>query len=150
MQKLFLLILILFHLSFINSYAQMPDCSKVLFYEDNITIGSCVLNVYKADTYEQKLCGMLNFTDKTFYKDGMIFMGNSKRIESHNFHTMGMNMTIRIMGIVLNENGKYSVYNKDAKYSPPNIPSVTIYGNAVFETSEHKYNKLKSCLYNKE
>ena len=54
----------------------MPDCSKVTFYEDNITIGSCRLHVYKAETDQQKICGMLNFTDDTFIKDGMIFTGN--------------------------------------------------------------------------
>ena len=47
----------------------MPDCSKVAFGEDNITVGSCKLNVYKAETYEQKVCGMLNFTDETFLKE---------------------------------------------------------------------------------
>ena len=40
------------------SYAQifitrMPDCSKVTFYEDNITIGTCKLNVYMAYTFHR-------------------------------------------------------------------------------------------------
>ena len=66
-----------------QSYAQifitgMPDCSKVTFYEDNITIGSCRLNVYMAYTDEQKICGMLNFTDDTFIKDGMLFVDNDE------------------------------------------------------------------------
>ncbi len=38
-----------------QSYAQifiskMPNCSKVTFYEDNIIIGSCKMNVYIAYT----------------------------------------------------------------------------------------------------
>lgn len=134
-----------------TSYGQffsMPDCSKVTFGEDNITIGSCKLNVYKAENYEQKVCGMLNFTDETFLKDGMIFIGDNSRIKSHNFHTEGMKMTIRIMGIVLQNNSNYKVYNNDAKYSPPGLPSVVIYGNSVFETSEEKFKKLNKCMFN--
>ncbi len=128
----------------------MPDCSKVIFYEDNITIGSCRLNVYKAETDQQKICGMLNFTDDTFIKDGMIFTGNEKK--NHYFHTEGMKMDIRIMGIVkTSDNNTYKVYNNDAKYSPPGIKSVIIYGNAVFETSEKKYQGiLNKCLFNLE
>ena len=128
----------------------MPDCSKVIFYEDNITIGSCRLNVYKAETDQQKICGMLNFTDDTFIKDGMIFTGNE--VQNHYFHTEGMKMDIRIMGIVkTSDNNTYKVYNNDAKYSPPGIKSVIIYGNTVFETSEKKYQGiLNKCLFNLE
>ncbi|HIZ89870.1 MAG TPA: hypothetical protein H9804_07980 [Candidatus Mucispirillum faecigallinarum] len=128
----------------------MPDCSKVTFYEDNITIGSCRLHVYKAETDQQKICGMLNFTDDTFIKDGMIFTGNEEK--NHYFHTEGMKMDIRIMGIVkTSDNNTYKVYNNDAKYSPPGIKSVIIYGNAVFETSEKKYQGiLNKCLFNLE
>lgn len=144
------LMITLFLLLYSNiSYGQffsMPDCSKVDFGEDNITIGSCILNVYKAENYEQKVCGMLNFTDETFLKDGMIFIGDNSRVKSHNFHTEGMKMNIRIMGIILQKNNKYKVYNNDAKYSPPGIESVVIYGNSVFETSEKKFKKLKQCL----
>ncbi len=66
-----------------QSYAQifithMPDCSKVTFHEDNITIGSCKLNIYMAYTDEQKICGMLNFTDDTF-----IFASEIKAILAH-------------------------------------------------------------------
>lgn len=131
------------------SYSQffsMPDCSKVTFAEDNITVGSCKLNVYVAENYQQKVCGMLNFTDKTFLKDGMIFKGDDLRVKSYNFHTEGMQMNIRIMGIMLNKDNTYKVYNNDAKYSPPGIASIIIYGNSVFETSEEKYKKLKQCL----
>lgn len=148
--------LLIFLLSFTSySHAQifitsMPDCSKVTFYEDNITIGSCRLNVYKAETDQQKICGMLNFTDNTFIKDGMIFTGNEAK--NHYFHTEGMKMDIRIMGIVkTSDNNTYKVYNNDAKYSPPGIKSVIIYGNAVFETSEKKYQGiLNKCLFNLE
>ena len=123
--------LLIFLLSFTSyGHAQifitsMPDCSKVTFYEDNITIGSCRLNVYKAETDQQKICGMLNFTDNTFIKDGMIFTGNEAK--NHYFHTEGMKMDIRIMGIVkTSDNNTYKVYNNDAKYSPPGIKSVII------------------------
>lgn len=154
MYKLASLLIFLF---FITSYGHaqifitsMPDCSKVTFYEDNITIGSCRLNVYKAETDQQKICGMLNFTDNTFIKDGMIFTGNEAK--NHYFHTEGMKMDIRIMGIVkTSDNNTYKVYNNDAKYSPPGIKSVIIYGNAVFETSEKKYQDiLNKCLFNLE
>ena len=148
MKKIILLIsLFLLHSSI--SYGQffsMPDCSKVKFGEDNITIGNCKLNVYKAENYEQKVCGMLNFIDDTFLKDGMIFIGDNSRVKSHNFHTEGMQMTIRIMGIVLQDNNTYKVYNNDAKYSPPGISSIIVYGNSVYETSEEKYKKLEKCM----
>lgn len=146
-----LMITLFFLLCNNTSYGQffsMPDCSKVTFGEDNITIGSCKLNVYKAENYEQKVCGMLNFTDETFLKDGMIFVGDNSRVKSHNFHTEGMKMTIRIMGIVLQNNSTYKVYNNDAKYSPPGLQSVVIYGNSVFETSEEKFKKLNKCMFN--
>ena len=50
--------------------------------------------------------------------------------------------------IVFIKSGKfYVVYDNDAKYSPPGIKTVTIYGNGVFETSERKYqNGLNKCL----
>lgn len=150
MKKIFIImaVIILYDNFAYGQYFSMPDCSKISFSEDNITIGSCKLNVYKAETFEQKVCGMLNFTDNTFLKDGMIFIDNNSRIKSHNFHTEGMKMNIRIMGIVMQDNNTYKVYNNDAKYSPPGIASVVIYGNSVFETSEEKYKKLNKCLFN--
>ena len=51
------------------------------------------------------------------------------------------------MGVVKKADKTYIVYDNDAKYSPPGIKSVTIYGNGVFETSEKKYqNVLNKCL----
>lgn len=134
-----------------HGYAQifikrMPDCSKISFYEDNITIGKCNLHVYKAVTNEQKICGMLNFTNNTFKKDGMIFIGTNN-ITTHYFHTEGMQMDIRIMGVIRNKDGSYVVYDNDAKYSPPNIKSIIIYGHDVFETGEQQYQSyLNKCL----
>ncbi len=150
--KKIVILFVIFLSSYNISYGQFyskPDCSRVPFFEDIITVGKCKLNVYKAETYAQKLCGMLNFTDKTFAKDAMIFTGNENRIESYTFHTMNMQMTIRIMGIVKQKDGTYRVYDNDAKYSPPGISSVTIYGNAVLETSEAKFKKLKNCMITK-
>lgn len=150
---IFSLLLSLFITS--QSYAQifisqMPDCSKVTFYEDNIIIGSCRLNVYMAYTDEQKICGMLNFTDEIFKKDGMLFVDNDDYIKAHYFHTEGMKMDIRIMGVVKKTDKTYMLYDNDAKYSPPGIKSVKIYGNGVFETSEKKYqNGLNKCLIEK-
>ena len=149
MKKIILLIsLFLLHSSI--SYGQffsMPDCSKVKFGEDNITIGSCNMNVYVAYTDEQKICGMLNFTDETFVKDGMLFVDSDDKVKTHYFHTEGMKMDIRIMGVVKKADKTYTVYDNDAKYSPPGIKTVTIYGNGVFETSERKYqNGLNKCL----
>ncbi len=151
---IFLLILYVFITPFtiFDGYSQifitkMPDCSKVIFDEDNITIGFCNLNVYKAVTNEQKICGMLNFTDDTFHKDGMIFIDSDDSLKKHYFHTEGMKMDIRIIGIIKNINNSYTIYNNDVKYSPPGIKSITIYGNSVFETSEKKYqDNLNKCL----
>lgn len=135
-----------------QSYAQIfiskiPNCSKVTFYEDNIIIGSCKMNVYIAYTDEQKICGMLNFTDETFIKDGMLFIEKDDKAKTHYFHTEGMKMDIRIMGVIKQADKTYIVYNNDAKYSPSGIKTVIIYGDGVFETSEKKYqNGLNKCL----
>ncbi len=122
-----------------QSYAQifiskMPNCSKVTFYEDNIIIGSCKMNVYIAYTDEQKICGML-------------FIEKDDKAKTHYFHTEGMKMDIRIMGVIKQADKTYTVYNNDAKYSPSGIKTVIIYGDGVFETSEKKYqNGLNKCL----
>lgn len=105
------------------------------------------MNIYIAYTDEQKICGMLNFTDETFIKDGMLFIEKDDKAKTHYFHTEGMKMDIRIMGVIKQADKTYTVYNNDAKYSPSGIKTVIIYGDGVFETSEKKYqNGLNKCL----
>lgn len=154
--KILIMYTFLFFSFYITSYAQtfitkMPDCSSVSFYEDNVTIGSCKLEVYRAVTDVQKICGMLNFTYDTFRKDGMIFDSDNSKSSTHYFHTENMQIDIRIMGLIKIDNNSYKIYNNDVKYSPPGIKSITIYGNAVFETTEKKYQDyLSKCLLDME
>lgn len=126
-------------------FSSKPDCKMVNFNVENIKLGKCNIKVYKADSYERQVCGMLNFTDDTFLADGMLFTGSE--YSDRYFHTMGMKMTIRIMGLKKLDNNTY-ILNGEAKYSPPEIDTVKITGHAVFETSEKKYNEyIKKCLY---
>ena len=77
----------------------------------------------------------------------ILFIDNDDKVKYHYFHTEGMKMDIRIMGAVKKADKTYTVYDNDAKYSPPGIKSVTIYGSGVFETSEKKYQSgLDKCL----
>lgn len=123
----------------------LPDCAEVYFTEDNITVGKCRLNVYVAESERQKMCGMLSFSDSSFKKDGMIFIGDKPK--ANYFHTLGMKMEIRIMGLS-KKGDKYYKVNNEAKYAPPGLKQVVIYGDSVFETSERLYqSELNKCLF---
>ena len=127
----------------------MPDCSKIMFSTGVIQVGNCKdLEVYVARTDEQNICGMLKFNDKTFLKHGMLFIGRDKDLRKRYFHTQGMNMTIRIMGLKEVGPNKFEVTNNDAKFSPPGLSSIEIIGTHVFEITERMYkNNLNKCIY---
>lgn len=139
-------------LSFQVSHAQlfgMPDCDKVMFSTGKITVGNCKdLEVYIARTPEQNACGMLKFTEDTFIKHGMLFISDEKEFKNRYFHTEGMKLTIRIMGLKEVGKNQFIVTDNDAKFSPPGLSSITIKGTHVFEITERMYkNKLNKCIY---
>ena len=74
------------------------------------------MNVYIAYTDEQKICGMLNFTDETFIKDGMLFIEKDDKAKTHYFHTEGMKMDIRIMGVICVEINKHIIKENNILY----------------------------------
>ena len=118
------------------------------FKEDVIIVGGCKVNVFVAETQKQKSSGMLGFTDESFSKDGMIFVGTVN--QKQYYHTVGMKMDIRIMGVNTIGNKRYKV-NNGAVYAPPGKRVITVLGDSVFEVPERLYQqKFKDCLYLKE
>lgn len=135
------LFLLYTHISYGFSY---DECNNINYNTEKITLGSCKIIVYIAETESQKLCGMLKFTDDTFKADGMLFKG--KEYRTHYYHTNGMKMKIRIAGVNRIKDGSYKL-NGEAIYSPPGLSSIKIYGTDVFETSEIKYQQfIKKCI----
>lgn len=120
-------------------------CFGQNFKEDTIVVGDCEVNVYIAETDQQKARGMLGFTDASFNKEGMIFTGSTPK--KHYFHTVGMKMDIRIIGVNTVGHKKYKV-NGGAVYSPPGKRVITIYGDSVFEVPEVLYQqRFQNCLF---
>lgn len=143
MKRTFFLSIFIFYscLSYGFSY---DDCNNIDYKKEMINLGDCSLNVYIAESYNQKLCGMLKYTDDTFKADGMLFKGNEYK--NHYFHTNGMKMNIRIAGVNRIKKGIYKLNGK-ALYSPPGLSSIQIQGTDVFETSEKKYQDfIKKCI----
>ena len=133
---LFILVFILYVMNFVYAHN---------FEEDSIIVGNCNLNVFVAKTPTQKAEGMLGFTDNSFPKDGMIFIGES--FKKQYYHTVGMKMDIRIMGVNTIGHNKYKV-NDSAVYAPPGKRVITVLGDSVFEVPEKLYQKtFKDCLF---
>ena len=95
-----------------------------------ITAGGCELSVLVAETQEQKINGMLGFTDVSFPADGMIFISTVS--QKQYYHTMGMKMDIRIMGVKTISRNKYRV-NGGAVFAPAGKRMITVFGDSVLE-----------------
>ena len=118
---------------------------NVTFKTDTVTIGKCRIKVYVAETPMQHLCGMLGFKEDTFLNEGMLFKGSKEKVNY--FHTQGMSINIRIMGVTKKKDKEYKV-NNEAVYAPIGLKSITVYGDSVFETTEKKYKSyLNKCLF---
>lgn len=138
--SIFLFVLTFLFVFFGNS----RQAAAVTFGEDKITVGSCILNVYTATDVSQKASGMLGFTDETFKKDGMIFLG--KELRSNYFHTMDMEMDIVIMGLIKTGEKTYKLSGTPLE-AKPGMETIKIYGESVFEIPLKLYNKkFKECL----
>lgn len=129
-----------------NNYAAAKsiDFNSISYGEDNITVNGCNLSVYVASDINQKAKGMLGFTDSTFKKDGMIFLGDDFRY--HYYHTMGMKMDIMIMALEKTGDKTYSVTGAPF-LAPSGIENIKLHGESILEIPVKKYNKgLKACL----
>lgn len=130
---------------FILMLAYSSTVFGMTFANGVITAGGCELNVLVAETQEQKINGMLGFTDDSFPADGMIFIGIVP--QKQYYHTMGMKMDIRIMGVKTISRNKYRV-NGGAVFAPTGKRVITVFGDSVLEVPEKLYqSKLKDCLF---
>lgn len=112
--------------------------------ERTIIVGRCTMDVIVMETPAEQAQGLLRYTAKTFEYDGMLFdMGRTGR---KYFHTEGMQMPIRIIGVSRSSDGSYKVVTP-AYYSPPGVKSIMIAAPDVLEITEPKYQyKFKACL----
>ncbi len=125
---------------FINGISNATSYSS-----DSIIVGKCNLNVYVAETPEEKRKGMLGFTKNTFNKDGMIFLGSIH--QKQYYHTIGMEMDIYIIGVNTVGYKRYKVNDK-AIFAPSGKKVITVYGDSVLEIPKKLYReKFKNCLY---
>ncbi len=112
--------------------------------EDTITVGRCSIDVIIMQTPAEHSKGMLGYTERTFPYGGMLFDMDSKGRKV--FHTMGMQMPIRIMGVAKQSTGTYRVITGVYK-APPGIQAIPIDAPDVLELPEAKYQlRYKNCL----
>jgi len=104
--------------------------------EATITVGRCNIDVITMQTPAEHAKGLLGFTERTFPYGGMLFEMNKKG--PHIFHTIGMQMTIRIMGVMKQSSGSYRVTSGVFK-APPGIKFIPIDAPDVLEIPETKY-----------
>lgn len=115
---------------------------------ESITVGKCDMNLIVVNSSEEHARGLLGYTELTFPYDGMLFfMGSSKRKA---FHTVGMKMNIRIMGVTKLGDGTYKVTDVIQK-APPGLKEIIIDSPHVLEIPETKYQLyFRNCLGGKE
>ncbi|MDR0454258.1 MAG: DUF192 domain-containing protein [Deferribacteraceae bacterium] len=112
--------------------------------EVSIVVGRCNIDVIVMKTPAEQAKGMLGYTERTFPYGGMLFEMNSKGRKL--FHTMGMQMPIRIMGVMQQSSGSYRVVTGAIK-APPGIQAIPIDAPDVLELPETKYQLwYKKCL----
>ncbi|MDR2869349.1 MAG: hypothetical protein LBV04_02765 [Deferribacteraceae bacterium] len=138
-----ILLSIIFIMSFatLSFAAAKPTSSGV---ERQITVGGCTMNIISMQTPNEHANGLLGYTEDTFAYDGMLF--DMKRNDRKYFHTMGMKMPIRIMGVEQVSADVYKVVGPVRK-APPGIRSIEINAPDVFEIPEAKYLlRYRACL----
>ncbi|MDR2883815.1 MAG: hypothetical protein LBV09_01755 [Deferribacteraceae bacterium] len=126
----------------------LSGTSAFAFDIDTIRVGRCDMEVMVMSTPTEHASGMLGFTERSFPYGGMLFkMGKRGR---KIFHTMGMSMNIRIMGVNQTSNGSYNVLT-DVYNGKPNIKQIPIDAPDILEIPESKYQMYyKRCLQAKE
>ena len=112
--------------------------------ETSIVVGRCNIDVIVMKTPAEHTKGMLGYTERTFPYGGMLFEMDGK--ERKTFHTVGMQMPIRIMGVTKQSSGAYRVVTAVFK-APPGIKFIPIDAPDVLEVPEAKYQLwYKKCL----
>jgi hypothetical protein len=129
-------IILLFLLGFISS--------AYSYSEESVIVGRCEINAAVMQTKQEHARGLLGYNERSFPYGGMLFKlgGKEKKV----FHTMGMDMTIRIMGVMQTSQGNYRIIGDIIK-APPGIREIVIDAPDVFEIPEGKYQlNFKRCL----
>ena len=132
---------ILFTLAVILSFSSMAVAAEI----DTITVGRCRIEVAIMKTPQEHASGLLGYTERTYPYEGMLFDMLDKR-NKKTFHTVGMKMTIIIMGVTKLGDGSYKVIDGAYK-APPGRQSIPIDAPDVLEIPEGLYHlKFKHCL----
>jgi hypothetical protein len=120
-------------------------CSAVsAAYEETIVVGHCNIRAIVMETPQEHSKGLLGYTERTFPYDAMLFQIGGRNQKY--FHTIGMQMNIRIMGVMKSSTGSYRVLNGIIK-APPGISQIPIDASDVLEIPEGKYQlNFKRCL----
>ena len=139
--KNFILIFILAAFFFVPQRIIAEDIN---FKSDTITVNGCKFDVYLATNAHEQVSGMLGFTDNTFKKQGMIFLGETNK--TRYFHTVGMEMNIVIMGLTKIGEKSYKTKGKPI-YAKPGIETIPVEGESVLEVPTLLFEKdLKICF----
>ena len=118
------------------------------FSIETIVVDKCRIEVLVMETPEEHTKGLLGYIERTFKYGGMLFKMDIRGRKI--FHTIGMQMPIRIMGVSQGGDGSYRVVT-DIFYAPPGIEAITINAPDVLEIPENKYQLFyKNCLFARE
>ena len=112
--------------------------------ERQIMVGNCKMNVISMQTSSEHANGLLGYTEDSFSYDAMLF--DMKRDDKKYFHTMKMQMTIRLMGVREIAPDVFEVLGP-VKKGPPGLRVIELHAPDVLEIPEGKYIlRYKSCL----
>jgi uncharacterized membrane protein (UPF0127 family) len=115
---------------------------------DTIMVDRCEMEVLVVSTPDEHAKGLLGFTERSYNYAGMLFKMNKKGRKV--FHTIGMKMNIRIMGVTQSSSGNYKVIT-DIYNGRIGIPQIAIDAPDILEIPESKYQMFyKRCLLAKE
>jgi hypothetical protein len=118
------------------------------YTEESIVVGRCSINAVVMQTPQEHARGLLGYNERSFPYGAMLFKMGGK--DQKTFHTVGMGMTIRIMGVMQTSQGNYRVLG-DITKAPPGIQQIFIDAPDVLEIPEGKYQlNFKRCLGGQE
>ncbi|GAB7140934.1 hypothetical protein RsTz2092_08910 [Deferribacterales bacterium RsTz2092] len=101
-----------------------------------IMVDRCEMKVIVVSRPAELQNGLLGQTERTFHYDGMLFA--MQRNGRKYFHTMGMRMNIRLVGVVQLSNGDYSTIGSVIK-GTSGLKEIIIDAPDVLEIPENKW-----------
>jgi hypothetical protein len=103
------------------------------YTEESIVVGRCSINAVVMQTPQEHARGLLGYNERSFPYSAMLFRmgGKDRKI----FHTVGMGMTIRMMGVMQTSQGNYRGLG-DITKAPPGIQQIFIDAPDVLEIPE--------------